>query len=134
MCLRFLGLRILSSGVRSHFLALGKVWDFEPGARDKGCLWMCLRPPGLQVKLSLSPIPVSVNALVDLGSSDYFIDFALISKYHLPCQKINPCLLAMIDGTINHLVNHVMSLPIRLPCLYSFQIEFFVTKLEGTTG
>ena len=38
----------------------------------------------------------------------------------------------MIDGTINHLVNHVMSLPIRLPCLYSFQIEFFVTKLEGT--
>jgi len=44
MCLRFLGLRILISGVRSHFLALGKVWDFEPGARDKGCLWMCLRP------------------------------------------------------------------------------------------
>jgi len=90
----------------------------------------CLK--SLQVKLSLPPIPVPVNALVDSGSSDCFIDFALISKYHLLCWKINPCPLALIDGTINHLVNHVMSLPIRLPCLYSFQIEFFVTKLEGT--
>jgi len=60
------------------------------------------------------------------------MDFALISKYHLPYQKINPCPLALIDGTINYLVNHVVSLPIRLPCLYSCQIEFFVTKLEGT--
>jgi len=90
----------------------------------------CLK--SLQVKLSLPPIPVPVNALVDSGSSDCFMDFALISKYHLPCQKINSHPLTLIDGTINHLVNHVVSLPIRLPCSYSCQIEFFVTKLEGT--
>jgi len=60
------------------------------------------------------------------------MDFALVSKYHLLCWKINPCPLVLIDRTINHLVNYVISLPIRLPCLYSCQIEFFVTKLEGT--
>jgi len=34
--------------------------------------------------------------------------------------------------TINYLVNHVVSLPIIFPCSYSCQIEFFMTKLEGT--
>jgi len=86
----------------------------------------------LQVELSLPPVPVPINTLVDSGSSDCFMDFALISKYHLPYRKINPHPLALIDGIINHLVNHVVSLPIRLPCLYSCQIEFFVTKLKST--
>jgi len=86
----------------------------------------------LQAELLLSSIPVPVNTLVDSESSDCFMNSALVSKYHLPYQKINPLLFALIDGTINHLVNHVMSLPIRFPCLYSYQIEFFVTKLEGT--
>ena len=44
MCLHFLGLQILTSGVRSHFLALGKVQDFKPRAHDKRCLQMCLHP------------------------------------------------------------------------------------------
>jgi len=90
----------------------------------------CLK--SLQVKLSLLSIPAPVIALVDSGSSDCFVDSVLISKYRLPCQKIDPLPLTLIDGTINHLVNCVVSLPIRFPCLYSCQIEFFVTKLEGT--
>ena len=90
----------------------------------------CLK--SLQVKFSLPSIPVSAVALVDSGSSDCFVDSVLVSKYCLPCQNINPLLLTLIDGTINHLVNHVVSLPIRFPCSYSCQIEFFVTKLEGT--
>ena len=73
-----------------------------------------------------------IVALVDLGSSDCFVDSVLVSKYRLPCRKINSLLLTLIDGTINHLVNHVVSLPIRFPCSYSCQIEFFVTKLEDT--
>ena len=86
----------------------------------------------LQVKLSLPSIPAPVIALVDSGSSDCFVNSVLVSKYHLLCQKINPLLLTLIDRTINYLVNHVVSLPIRFPCSYSCQIEFFVTKLEGT--
>jgi len=27
----------------SHFQAFGRGTNSEPGARDKGCLWMCLR-------------------------------------------------------------------------------------------
>jgi len=90
----------------------------------------CLK--SLQVELSLPFIPVPVIALVDSGSSDCFVDSVLVSKYRLPCWKINPLPLTLIDGTINHLVNRIVSLPIRFPCSYSCQIEFFVTKLEGT--
>ena len=60
------------------------------------------------------------------------MDSVLVSKYRLPCQKINPLPLTLIDGTINYLVNRVVSLPIKFPCSYSCQIEFFITKLEGT--
>jgi len=86
----------------------------------------------LQVELSLPPIPAPVITLVDSGSSDCFVDSVLVSRYRLPCQKINPLPLTLIDGTINHLVNRVVSLSIRFPCSYSCQIEFFMTKLEGT--
>jgi len=82
--------------------------------------------------LSSPSFLVSVNALVDSGSSDCFVDSVFISKYCLPLQKINPHPLTLIDGTINQLVSHVVSLPINFPCLYSCRIEFFVTKLEGT--
>ena len=75
---------------------------------------------------------VSVNALVDSGSSDYFVDSVFISRYCLPIQKIDPLLLTLIDKTINHLMNHVISLPIKFLCSYSCQTEFFVTKLEGS--
>jgi len=81
----------------------------------------------------LSPLfPVSVNALVDLGSFDCFLDSVFVSRYCLPIWKIDPLLLTLIDGTTNYLVNHVVSLPIKFPCLYSCQTEFFVTKLEGS--
>jgi len=81
----------------------------------------------------LSPLfPVFVNALVDLGSFDCFLDSVFVSRYCLPIWKIDPLLLTLIDGTTNHLVNHIVSLPIKFPCLYSCQTEFFVTKLEGS--
>jgi len=40
--------------LHSHFQALGKVTNFEPGARYKGCLWMCLRPLGCRMYASTS--------------------------------------------------------------------------------
>jgi len=62
----------------------------------------------------------------------FIVDSVFVSRYCLPIQKINPLPLALIDGTINHLMNYVISLPIKFPCLYSCQTEFFVTKLEGS--
>jgi len=43
----------------------------------------CLK--SLQVELSLPPIPAPVIALVDLGSSDCFVDSVLVFKYCLLC-------------------------------------------------
>jgi len=60
------------------------------------------------------------------------MDSVPVSKHCLPLQKIDPHLLTLIDGTINQLVSHVVSLPINFPCSYLCQIEFFMTKLEGT--
>ena len=86
----------------------------------------------LLVILSSLLFPVSINALVDSGSSDCFVDFIFVSRYCLPTWKIDPLLLTLIDRTINHLMNHIVSLPIKFPCSYSCQTEFFVTQLEGS--
>ena len=82
--------------------------------------------------LSSPSFPASINALVDSGSSDCFVDSIFVSKNCLPLQKIEPRPLTLIDGTINQLVSHVVSLSINFPCSYLCRIEFFVTKLEGT--
>jgi len=82
--------------------------------------------------LSSPFFPASINALVDSGLSDCFVDSVFVSKYYLLLQKTNPCPLILIDGTIDQLVSHVVSLPINFPCSYLCQIEFFMTKLEGT--
>jgi len=74
----------------------------------------------------------SVNALVDSGLSNYFVDSIFVSKHCLLLQKIEPFLLTMIDRTINYLVSYVVSLPINFPCLYTCWVEFLVTKLQGT--
>jgi len=86
----------------------------------------------LLVMLSFLLFLVPIDALVDLGSPDCFVNSVFISKYCLPSQKIDPLPLALIDGTINHLVNHIISLPIKFPCSYSYQTEFFVIKLESS--
>ena len=82
--------------------------------------------------LSSPSFPASVNALVDSGSSDFFVDSVFVSKNCLPLQKIKSRPLTLIDGTINQLVSHVVSLSINFPCLHLCRIEFLVMKLEGT--
>ena len=82
--------------------------------------------------LSSPSFPASVNALVDSGSSDCFVDSIFVSKNCLPLQKIKPRPLILIDRTINQLVSHVISLSINFPCSHLCRIEFFVMKLEGT--
>lgn len=84
-------------------------------------------------------LPVSSNmvsgkflGLVDLSSSDSFINSAFVSKNNLVSQSIEPCPLSLIDGTVNNLVNQIVTLPMRLPCGASFLIKFFITSLDGS--
>lgn len=89
-------------------------------------------PKSLQVILSFPFFPMPTLTLVDSGFFNYFVDSVFVSRFCLPFQKINLLPFALIDNTINYLVNHVVFLKINFSYLYSCQIEFFVTKLEGT--
>ena len=71
----------------------------------------------LQVMLSSPSFPASVNALVDSGLSDCFVDSIFVSKNFLPLQKIEPRPLTLIDRTINQLVSHVVSLSLARICV-----------------
>jgi len=52
----FLGLAEPPIWLHSHFQAFGKGTNFEPGACDKGYLWMCLHPPGYAGGFSIAHI------------------------------------------------------------------------------
>jgi len=73
----------------------------------------------LQIILLFPSIPMPVHALVDSGSSNCFVDSLFMSKYCLSVWEINPLLLILIDGSINHVVNCIISLPINFSCFYS---------------
>jgi len=68
----------------------------------------------------------------DLGSSDCFLDLEFVVRNKLPYWEIVPLPVALIDGTVNAFVNHIVLLPIKLSCDYACTPEFFVMKLEGT--
>jgi len=96
-----------------------------------GAAFLCDR------KALLSPVSSNMVSgkflgLVDLGSSDSFIDSAFVSKNNLVSQSIEPCPLSLIDGTVNNLVNQIVMLLMRLPCGMSFLIKFFITSLDGS--
>jgi len=53
-------------------------------------------------------------------------------KYGLLFEKIDPLLLILIDGSSEHTVKDIVTLPIYLSCSYLCQIKCYVTGLEGT--
>jgi len=90
-------------------------------------------PKALHIPLHFKLVPRPFQALVDSGSSDCFIDLGFVSSYKLPVQEIAPLPLMLIDSTVNHFVSQITTLPIVLSCGYMGFIEFFVTKLDGTS-
>jgi len=86
----------------------------------------------LLVPVNLDLVPGTFLGLVDLGSSDSFIDSVFTLKNKLVHQGIEPRPLSLIDGTVNNCVNQIVTLPMTLPCGASFLIKFFVTPLDGS--
>lgn len=84
----------------------------------------------LHVTLYSPLVLLAFEGLVDLGSSDCFLDLSFVTMNKLPFWEIVPLLVALIDGTINAYVNCTVMLPIEFPCGYLCTPEFFVTKLE----
>ena len=90
------------------------------------------RGNALSVSLRSLGIPGTFDGLVDSGSMDCFVDSTFSATHGLVARDISPRPLTLIDGSVNHFVKNVVSLPIQLPCSYSCQIECYVTNLEGT--
>jgi len=71
----------------------------------------------------------TVRALVDLGSSNSFVDPFFVALHKLTTKPISPLLLSLIDGTVSNMVKETVSLPIKLVCSSSFELVLFVTPL-----
>jgi len=77
-------------------------------------------------------IPTAFEGLVDSGFSDCFLNSSFVIKNQLPFWEITPLFVALIDGTVNVFVTHVVLLPINFSCSYSCTLEFYITKLKST--
>ena len=65
----------------------------------------------LLVDLRSQLVPGKFKGLMDSGSSDYFVNSEFVTKNKVRTQKINPLPLFLIDGTVNHCIDQVVSLP-----------------------
>ena len=75
--------------------------------------------------------PGSVRALVNLGSSDSFIDLFFVVYHKLSTKLVSPLPLSLIDSTVSNFVKEIVTLPIKLACGSSFELNFFVMPLAG---
>jgi len=91
-----------------------------------------LGPQSLSISIQSLYIQGAFKGLVDSGSSGCFMDPNFVVLNRLTCWTIAPLSMALIDGTVNACVTHVVSFPIDFACGYLYIPEFFVTKLEGT--
>ena len=107
---------------------LKDTWD--PGPRLGAVTFSKTR--SLFVDLCSSLVPGVLRGLVDLGSSDCFLDSKFVISNKLRTREIDPFPLTLIDGTVNCYVNQVVSLPIQLSCGLSCVIECYVTPLDGS--
>jgi len=88
-------------------------------------------PKALYLELSSAAFPGSVRALVNLGSSDSFINPFFVAHHKLFTKLVSPLPLSLIDGTVSNFVKEIVTLPIKLACGSSFELNFFVMPLVG---
>jgi len=85
----------------------------------------------LFVELFSTAFPGVTKALVDSGSSDSFIDPNFIACHNLSARSIEPLPLSLIDGTVSNFVKEIVTIPIKLICGLSFELDLFVMPLAG---
>jgi len=88
-------------------------------------------PKALFVELFSTTFPRATKALVDSGLSNFFIDPKFVVCHKLSAYLTNPLLLSLIDSTVSNFVKEIVTIPIRLICSLSFELDLFVTPLAG---
>ena len=120
-------------GVLSHYYHLFNQ-NFT-GWRDTGLrlnATLLTDPQALFLWLTSKLFPGPVKALVDLGSSDLFLDSSFVALHKLSTWKISPLPLSLLDGTVSNFVKEIVTLPIHFACGLSSELDLFVTPLvEG---
>src|SRR5882724_26652 len=88
-------------------------------------------PDSLTLPLTTDSLPnIILNSLVDSGSSDSFINLALVKTRHLPAYGILPIRLRLIDGTSNSIILQALDLQLCFPTGESQKLTLFVTLLD----
>ena len=72
---------------------------------------------------------ISLNTLLDSGSSHCFIDFNTVYLHSLPLRSIPPIPLRLFDGTSNSKITFAIDLSVSFPCGKELTIPFYVTNL-----
>ena len=90
-------------------------------------------PDALIIPVTSETIPdTQLMSLVDLGSSDSFVDLGFVEKHHLAVYTIPAIRLHLIDGTCNSVITQAINLHIRFSSSVKQTMNFYVTPLDSS--
>ena len=90
-------------------------------------------PDALIILVTSKTIPdTQLMSLVDLGSSDSFIDLGFMEKHHLAAYTIPAIRLCLIDGTCNSIITQAIKLHICFSSSKKQTVNFYVTSLDSS--
>ena len=90
-------------------------------------------PDTLIILVTSKTIPdTRLMSLVDLGSSDSFIDLGFVEKHHLAAYTIPTTRLHLIDSTCNSIITQAIKLHICFSSGEKQTMNFYVTPLDSS--
>ena len=90
-------------------------------------------PDALIIPVTSESIPdTPLMSLVDLGSSDSFIDLGFVDKHHLAAYTIPAIRLHLIDGTCNSIITQAIRLHLHFSSSEKQHVNFYVTPLDSS--
>ena len=90
-------------------------------------------PDALIIPVTSETIPdTQLMSLVDLGSSDSFVNSGFVEKHHPAAYTIPAIRLRLIDGTCNSVVTQAIKLHICFSSSEKQTMNFYVTPLDSS--
>ena len=88
-------------------------------------------PNSFFVHVSILHFPnLSLNSLLDCGSSHCFLDEYFAHSNYFPISPISPMKLWLLDGSLARTITHASKNSIKFPCGTLLHIQFLLTKLD----
>ena len=74
-----------------------------------------------------------ISALIDSGSTHYFVDSEFVKHYDLSATSVTTIELKLFDRISNSIITQSVTLPVLLPTGESITFDFYVTPLDPCT-